>query len=405
MPTIGGPTTGTSANDVIRGTALFVPPPGGLGSVNVGGNVYENIDNASDINAAFVNGALYGLGGNDVLIGDLYDRKAYNTEGDQLFGGNGNDKLYGDTGPEDPQWATRTDGSSDTLHGGNGDDRLFGGGSYDYLFGDAGNDKLFGQSGDDTIEGNAGNDIVEGGDGTDTIYGDTRNGAATGNDILNGGAGNDYIEGNKGSDTLNGGAGNDRLFGEAFQSANQSGARDLVTYATATAAVRVDLNKTSAQSTGGSGADQLWGIEDLQGSAFGDRLTGNAFDNRLSGGGGKDVIIGGLGADVLTGGLGNDTFVYKSIADSGLTASTRDHIVDFRTGDKIDLSAIDANKTIGGMQHFTLDKGGAFSAGEVKLSDAGAHVLVSLNVDADAAAEMTFLVLNRAGLKATDFQF
>jgi serralysin len=52
-------------------------------------------------------------------------------------------------------------------------------------------------------------------------------------------------------------------------------------------------------------------------------------------------------ADQLTGGFGTgaDTFHYTALSDSGITAGTRDLIADFNPsdGDKIDLSAIDAN--------------------------------------------------------------
>jgi hypothetical protein len=40
--------------------------------------------------------------------------------------------------------------------------------------------------------------------------------------------------------------------------------------------------------------------------------------------------------------LGIDTFKYSNVLETGMTASTRDSIHDFSTGDKLDLSGIDA---------------------------------------------------------------
>ncbi|HEY3765621.1 MAG TPA: hypothetical protein VGL44_10735 [Gaiellales bacterium] len=52
----------------------------------------------------------------------------------------------------------------------------------------------------------------------------------------------------------------------------------------------------------------LWGVENIIGSPFGDRLLGDGVDNTLTGGGGNDWIGGGPGDDVLRGGPGSDLF-------------------------------------------------------------------------------------------------
>ncbi|MGE6171439.1 VCBS domain-containing protein, partial [Aeromonas media] len=92
---------------------------------------------------------------------------------------------------------------SDTLYGGDGNDILFGQGGDDFLYGGAGNDILFGGSGNDTLYGESGNDILSGGSGNDTLYG------GTGNDVLSGGLGNDILVGGLGNDILKGDAGSD----------------------------------------------------------------------------------------------------------------------------------------------------------------------------------------------------
>ncbi|MFR9703108.1 type I secretion C-terminal target domain-containing protein, partial [Aeromonas sanarellii] len=91
----------------------------------------------------------------------------------------------------------------DTLYGGDGNDILFGQGGDDFLYGGAGNDILFGGSGNDTLYGESGSDVLSGGSGNDTLYG------GTGNDVLGGGLGNDILVGGFGDDILKGDAGAD----------------------------------------------------------------------------------------------------------------------------------------------------------------------------------------------------
>jgi len=101
-------------------------------------------------------------------------------------------------------------------------------------------------------------------------------------------------------------------------------------------------------------------------------LTGNNGNNRLVGKEGSDTLMGGEGNDTLIGGLINDSpssttagvdiFVFTTIEDS-VPGNNRDEIKDFHSGsDKIDLSAIDADTTMSGTQHFTFITGAAFTA-------------------------------------------
>ena len=90
-----------------------------------------------------------------------------------------------------------------------------------------------------------------------------------------------------------------------------------------------------------------------------DSITGSKGNDFLCSYRGNDTIYGGQGADIMYGGHGRDYFVYKSIQDSGVFASTtingslqaggnsyasaafNDIILDFRSGrDKIDLTKI-----------------------------------------------------------------
>ena len=140
-------------------------------------------------------------------------------------------------------------------------------------------------------------------------------------------------------------------------------------------------NEDTNPNVNGAAGDRLGSIENLTGSAMGDSLTGDANpnvlkgmggndelnggaekdtlyggdgddtlnggegDDMLNGGAGDDILSGGGGADTLTGGSGNDdlsgggeadTFVF-STADAG----DSDAILDYATGDKIDLSAFE----------------------------------------------------------------
>jgi Ca2+-binding RTX toxin-like protein len=156
----------------------------------------------------------------------------------------------------------------------------------DVIIGTAGDDRLSGGAGADHIEGKAGNDTIHGGGGGDTASG------GSGNDSVDGGSGNDKVSGDSGNDAVQGGAGQDVV-------------------------------------QGGSGNDVV---------------DGGTGDDIVAGGSGDDIVIGGLGADWLSGGDGSDCFQFNSLDDSGTTAETRDHIVDFKQGaDKIDLVKINAD--------------------------------------------------------------
>jgi hypothetical protein len=63
----------------------------------------------------------------------------------------------------------------------------------------------------------------------------------------------------------------------------------------------------------------------------------------------------------------------------------------------------DANSLVAGNQAFTLDNGGAFLAGEVRQTVYGSNVLLEANVDGDATAEMSILLINTGVLGIGDF--
>jgi Ca2+-binding RTX toxin-like protein len=126
------------------------------------------------------------------------------TNGVEIFGGNGRDRLsvHKDLTLAGKLWGGN---GKDTLNGGAGADVLDGDEGKDALTGGLGADSISGGRGNDTIYGLSGEDVLSGGKGHDVLMGgtddDTLSGGAD-NDTVNGGDGTDLIEGNTGQDTF-----------------------------------------------------------------------------------------------------------------------------------------------------------------------------------------------------------
>jgi Ca2+-binding RTX toxin-like protein len=233
---------------------------------------------------------------------------------------------------------------SDTLIGDGADNVLIGFGGNDTLNGGDGNDSITGGPGDDTIDGGAGTfDFVGfwdatggviaslttgtssgGGEGDDVFtnievlsgspYADHLTGGTTGeggvtgqggNDTIFGGSGGGFLLGDDGDDTLIGGAANDYLVGGPGDDAIDGGAGwDTSSYINAPGPVTASLDSGSAT---GDGYDSLTGIEQLDGSPFGDTFTGDADNNGFNTFGGDDTVMAGSGDDWASGGAGNDS--------------------------------------------------------------------------------------------------
>jgi len=170
-----------------------------------------------------------------------------------------------------------------------------------------------------TIEGSEAADTLIGTEGRDILYGHGDD------DALYGLAGDDELYGGDGDDLLEGGEGNDRISG--------GNGTDTASYASATAAVRVNISSriTSYQDTGGAGFDLLTDIEIVIGSDFADTLTGDEYrPNWLDGGAGDDTLVGdyqsywfgfdfldgGPGADFMAGSKGVDHYVVDNVHDT-----------------------------------------------------------------------------------------
>jgi Ca2+-binding RTX toxin-like protein len=242
---------------------------------------------------------------------------------------------------------------------------------------------------------------------------------------LTGLAGNDRLDGGLGIDQLVGGLGNDTyILNDTFKQKLLSpfqydvviegagGGNDNVWVSSQAASstprspsYTLDVNIENGTITGaanfslyGNGVSNV-----LNGNAAANNLVGFAGNDIIKGGLGVDNVIGGVGADQLYGEGGTDQFIFSALTESGTSTGFRDVIHDFAIGEKIDVSAIDANALLALNQSFALDTNGNFGIGEIGFQLSGADLIVRFNTDADAAAEMEFLVLNRASLNGLDF--
>ncbi|WP_343717702.1 calcium-binding protein [Inquilinus sp.] len=380
------------------------------------------------------------------LLGSAFaDTLAGDAGNNVLEGGAGADALYGSGGIDTAVYAHSAAGVQVDLVAGTGaggdaaGDSLFSienvtGSAYnDTLAGGIGANTLSGGAGDDILRGGAGADILDGGAGNDSVFynssqagvivnlllgvavgGDAQDDSlisierVTGSDLadrLTGNAASNTLYGRGGDDILSGGAGADVLSGDAGADQLDGGSGvDTAYYAGSKAGVQVDLGAHTA-SGGDAAGDTLTGIEQLMGSEFGDTLTGDAGANVLWGQGGDDVLTGGSGGDTLKGGAGSDRFVYLAAGDSDGGVATQDAIGDFTSGDRIDVSAIDANGAGPGDGSFTFITGAFTGAGGELRVAAGlnGYVAVQGDVDGDKVADFTINVLSDHTLTAADF--
>ncbi|MBB5224373.1 subtilisin family serine protease/subtilisin-like proprotein convertase family protein [Amaricoccus macauensis] len=179
-----------------------------------------------------------------------------------------------------------------------------------------------------------------------------------GNDLITGNASGNALHGMRGADTLMGAAGNDRL-------------------------------------DGGTGADSL---------------AGGTGDDTLLGGNGNDTLFGSAGRDVLMGGSGRDTFVFRNVAESPNEAGHFDVLrpslggaafdgAGAAAGDRIDLSAIDADISAAGDQAFVF---GGTGKGHVWCVDRGGITSILANIDNDPGADFRIDIYD-GGIRATAY--
>jgi len=346
------------------------------------------------------------------------------TVGSRIFQVVGNQTLTGD-------------GLANTLSGGNGDDQINGLAGNDTLSGGNGNDTLNGGDGDDTLIGGLGGDTLTGGAGNDTFKFnslaeisdltsyptnadiDLISDLAVGDKIdLSAIAGLSFV--GVGNDFS--GAGNEirvrTLDNTVFDiDTNADSSPDYSLYLTNG---RLNIEETSSGSrifqvaanqilngdglantlTGGNGDDTINGL------AGNDTLSGGYGNDRLNGGDDNDTLIGGLGQDILTGGAGYDTFKFNALAEMATNPSSYsypsyDTITDFATGDKINLTGVDADTTQANDQAFSFVGANNFSgvAGELRYQ----YGSLSGDTNGDSYADFQIQLTGSPVLAATDF--
>ena len=398
------------------------------------------------------------------LIGDeagnRFDVSAFTGAMTLLAGGAGNDTLIGRaSGVDRVEAHGNVDFTlTDTTLTGLGTDslthideaRLIGDGDANRIDASAftrGTVRLYGESGDDVLTGGSGNDLLSGG---------------VGNDALDGGAGVDRAEGlgdvdftltdtrltGLGTDTLIGieqgvligGPGDNRLDASAFTGSlvildGRGGDDELIGRSAGVDRVLargdIDFVLTDTGLTG-LGTDTLVDIDQVQlfgyagdnlfdasastrsglairAGAGNDTLLGGSAGDRLEGGPGADRLVGGEGRDTMLGGAGADVFVLSAAADSAGTRSLADLVQDFSVagGDRLDLSAIDADDTTAGVQDFLpLSQGpafsGSFGAPRALFYDTTNDTLYG-NIDADSAADFAIRLPGVASLSDAVF--
>jgi Ca2+-binding RTX toxin-like protein len=353
---------GGSGTDLVSYSSSTAAVIGSLVSGLVSADGADTLSGVEHVIGSANADSLVGSSGANFLSGgagaDTLDGGAGN---DTLIGGAGADSLVGGTGARDRVAYTGSsegvsvslstpgftlgDAAGDTL---SGIEDLEGSSFADTLRGTSNAEHLLGMAGDDNLTGRAGADTLDGGDGIDTVsYAGTggavlvdlslataqvSGGDASGDllisienvsgnsnaDTLIGNALANLLSGSNGDDLLAGGGGADTLDGDSNI--------DTATYVASASGVSVDLNLSTAQTSGGDAAgDVLLSIEKLIGSAYGDSLLGSNADNVLWGGdsndtldgwNGADLLFGDDGADSLNGGNTNDTLVGGAGADS-----------------------------------------------------------------------------------------
>lgn len=466
----GNTLSGGAGNDTLIGGAGNDLLDGGTGADKMAGGAGNDtyiVDNAGDVVTELSGGgtdevrtalASYTLGDNVenlTYTGTAAFIGTGNAADNVITGGDGNDTLSGGAG-------------NDTLTGGAGNDTLLGGDGNDYLNGGIGADKMTGGAGNDTyvvdnyadqvtelanggtdqvdttltlymlsnnvenlrylgssnfigmgtssvnvMTGGSGNDYLWAGDGNDTLYGNA------GADILDGGLGADTMYGGTGDDTYLVDNVNDKVI-ELPGEGNNDIVRSTVTYALSDNVESLWLDGTAAiNGTGNSGANTITGNlanniltggggnDILRGGAGDDTLYGGTGDDQLFGDAGNDLLYGGGGRDVMDGGAGADTYRFLA-GDLGATAATSASVVlGAGQGDKIDLSAIDANSTTTLRDGFSFVGTADFTkhAGELRVQGSGSNWTVSADTNGDGVADIVLTVQSSNGIRATDFVF
>ena len=245
-----------------------------------------------------------------------------------------------------------------TLIGSSGNDTIDGSAMSDVIYANAGANVVRGWQGADKINGADNADILRGGDGDDTLVGWGGNDTLIGDDNtapypnsqigwdnIYGGDGNDVMSGVVGHNIIDGGAGIDTVdYGFIIQNPAENPQYPVIAVidlsvvvnpndpnSAASAYYNLDLTEVFITYV----RDILVGIENVDGSDYGETIIGNAVANRLFGWGGNDVISGRAGADNINGGFGNDRLYGESENDLLLGGKGKDTLFGGAEADRL----------------------------------------------------------------------
>ncbi len=371
-------TTTTDANGVSTMTngshSVTFTAPGGMPQVgnddeeedehdNTAGNDDDDDDNDNDGCGGDDDGDTDTTGGTGTTAPGAGVVRTGTPQADVLAGTAGDDNIIAFAG-------------DDVATGGAGADAISAGEGADFVNGGDGRDVIFAGAGDDQVFGGGHADVIYGDAGADRILGDG------GNDLINAGAGDDSVFGGAGNDLIVAEIddGNDVYFGDDSDGGTDTDTLDM---SAATANVTVNLGSgplsNGTASSSQTGNDTIWGIENIN--------TGS----------GSDTITASNAANVMNGGAGNDTFKFTSAS-----AADGDTILGFEPGDRVDLTAIDANVGTATDQSFTLVTGAFTAAGQLAVTFEtradGDFTVIQGNIDGNADADFTVEIAGHQNL-------
>ncbi len=421
----------------------------------------RNVENLILLGVAGINAT--GNTQNNVLSGNAAANSLNGGTGvDTMIGGLGNDSYYvdntGDVVTETSTLTTETDSVNSSISyslGNNIENLTLTGLDAINATGNTHNNVLIGNAAANILDGSTGADSMTGGLGNDTYYIDNagdktvetstlateidqvyssvtytlssnlENLTLTGNAAINaiGNTQKNTLLGNTAANSLNGSSGADSMIGGLGSDTYYVDNTGDVVVETSTLATEIDTVNSSISYTLKSNVENLILTSvgaingtgntlknTMSGNNAANSLNGDGSTDKLLGGAGNDTLIGGAAKDILSGGTGADTFLFNAISDSGISTTTRDSIIDFQStqGDKIDLSAIDANTSAIGNNAFTsLTVGGAsFSVntpGLLHFSSTTTDCILYGNNDNDTAADFSILLSGITILSKTDF--
>jgi hypothetical protein len=146
----------------------------------------------------------------------------------------------------------------------------------------------------------------------------------------------------------------------------------------------------------------------ISGAASGSTtLYGGGFNVGMHGSANETVFVGGAGGQIMVGGAGANIFKYLAISDSPANGAV-DVVMNFDPDkDVIDLSPIDANLSVAGVQSFTFIGTAPFSGsgGQVRyqLDPTNNQTLVEADLAGDSAPDLEIRLSGLVNLSAADF--